>query len=231
MESTNISLLNVFYKIGSEGNKLEADLIKLINNSIENKKSKTLAIGFHGNFLDSICLDNLYYAIPHCYPMQRWPKIRPFRTVAVSETALPFLPDTWDCILAIHLMEFSTSSRQFLQEAFRTMKTGGKLIVISVNKKIVNFFQNNRKIFSRVKRSPNDIVEMIRQESFVVTNIFGVSKQFRFWPYNFSYNMDWYGEILMNNFPLLADIVIIAAEKRRESPEPIKSLEAQYEIL
>ncbi|MDR3179542.1 MAG: class I SAM-dependent methyltransferase [Holosporaceae bacterium] len=231
MESTNISLLKVFYQIGSEGNKLEADMVKIINNNIENKKSKTLAIGFAGNFLDSIYLDDLYYAIPSRYPMLRWPKIRPFRTVAVNETALPFLPNTWDCVLVLHLMEFSTSGRRFLQEVSRTMKMGGKLILVAINKKNDIFFQNKRKIFGKIKHSSHDIIEMIRQESFAVTDVFGLNERFKFWPYSFSYNLDWYGEILVNNFPLLADVVIMVAEKRKESPEPLKSLEAQYEIL
>ncbi|MDR2682063.1 MAG: class I SAM-dependent methyltransferase [Holosporaceae bacterium] len=232
MESTNISLLNVFYKIDSGESKLAADLIALINASIENKKSKTLAIGFCGNFLDSLYVDDLYYAIPSCYPQLRWPSIRPFRTVAVDETALPFSPNTWDCFLALHLLEFSAHSRRFLREAFRTTKMGGKLIVVAVNKKNGNYFQCNRKIFKRVvKHTVHDIIEMITLESFSVTDILGINERFRFWPYNFSYNLDWYGEILLNNFPLLADVVIIVAEKGRELPEPVKSLEAKYEIL
>ncbi|GHT90774.1 hypothetical protein FACS1894122_01930 [Alphaproteobacteria bacterium] len=230
MESTNVSLLNLFYETDSGNSRLESDLVHIINNSIENKRSKTLALGFCGNFLESIYLNELYYAIPQNYPMIRWPNIRPFRTVAVDETALPFWPNTWDCIIAIHFVEFSSNNRKFIIEAFRTLKTGGKLIVIALNKKNSHVFEKNVEITKRVKYNIQDIISMITEEHFSMTNILGINERFRFWPYNFSYNLNWYGEMLIDSFPLLSDVVMMIAEKGGESPEHVRSLDPTYEI-
>ncbi|GHU17469.1 hypothetical protein FACS189472_04400 [Alphaproteobacteria bacterium] len=230
MENTNVSLLNLFYETDSGGSILEADLIRIINNSIENKRSKTLVLGFCGNFLESIYLNELYYAIPKNYPMIRWPNIRPFRTVTVDETSLPFLPNTWDCIIAIHFVEFSSSNRDFIIEAFRTLKTGGKLIVISMNKKNANVLKKNAKITRRVKYNIQDIISMITEEHFSMTNVLGINERFKFWPYNFSYNLNWYGEMLIDSFPLLSDVVMMVAEKGGESPEHVRSLDPVREI-
>jgi hypothetical protein len=72
-------------------------------------------------------------------------------------------------------------------------------------------------------------MQSITGASFSITNILGVNKKFRFWPYNFSYNFNKYSETLISIFPFLSDIVIITSEKVELAPEILESLDAQYE--
>jgi SAM-dependent methyltransferase len=227
MGSTNLSFLGTFYSTDA-GRILASRVAHLIHASLSINNGKTLVMGFCGDYLDKLDTGNLYYAIPKSYPIVRWPQIRPFKTLVVDETMLPFSPDTWDTIILIHFMEFSCNVDEVLSELFRVLKTNGKLIIISVNV-YANKFPKGILKTKNVKHHINDIIKYLMDASFSISNLFGINERFGFWPYSFSYSLNKYSELFVNVFPLLSDVIIITSEKIDIAAEKIHSFHTQCE--
>jgi SAM-dependent methyltransferase len=232
MESATLSFLDAFYKTDS-GQILVSEAARLIETSMNVMGSNVLAVGFSGEYLDKLDNGKLYYAIPSSYPLVHWPKIRPFRTIIVDEAALPFFPNTWDVVVVIHLLEFRRAGSAFLKDVFRILKNDGKLVIISANKNSSvkkSLFATSKKNTAKIiKNDVNEIMRLLTDASFGITGVFGINKKLRFWPYNFSYNINRYNEALISVFPFLSDIVVMMAEKTELVAETVEALDAQYE--
>ncbi len=230
MKCTTLSLLSGFYETDA-GHFLAMDVLQSITSSININSGNLLAIGIGGRYLDKLDTGKLLYAIPKSYPFKHWPKIRPFRTVVVDETTLPFMSNSMDTIVLIHLMEFSEENSALLQDVFRILKVGGKLIVVSINKNNYNNFHKYGISEKCIKYSVEEIIKFISNASFYISSVFGINRKLRFWPYSFSYNFNKYSELLISLFPFFSDLVVIMAEKIEFARETVKALDTQYEAL
>lgn len=230
MKCTTLSLLSDYYETDA-GRLLAMDVLQSITNSINMSSGNLLAIGIGGGYLDELDTGKLLYAIPKSYPFKHWPKIRPFRTVVVDETALPFMPNSIDAIVLIHMMEFSEENSALLQDVFRILKVGGKLIVVSINKNNYNYFHKYGISEKCIKHSVEEIIKYISNASFCISSVFGINRKLRFWPYSFSYNFNKYNELLISFFPFLSDLVVIMSEQIEFAAETVKTLDTQYESL
>lgn len=230
MESTTLSFLNKFYETDA-GKMLASEVSRSITTSINLRNGNLLAIGIGEKYLDELDNGSLLYAVPKSCSFKNWPKIRPFRTVMVDEMALPFMPQSMDAVIMIHTIEFSEKNFDLLKEAFRVLKVGGKLIVISANKNNYNIFRRCNISEKYIKHSIEEIIHSISDASLCISNVLGINRKRRFWPYSFSYNFNKYNEILISLFPFLSDIVIIVSEKVEHAVETIQTLDTQYEPI
>jgi SAM-dependent methyltransferase len=227
MKSTDISSLDTFYETDA-GKIIGSEMTSRICNSLRRSDAKILALGFCANFFEQIRTGDLYYAVPSSYPPVHWPRIRPFKTVAVDETALPFAPDTWDCIIAVHFMEFSTRNDDFLKEAFRVLKMGGKLMAVAVNSGGIPLTGNP--IVRRTRNQVKDIVHAIGNGSFMMTELLCLGAE-RHWQHTFEHVANAYEEIFVQLFSFMSSVVMLTAEKTKLLPESIRPLEVRCETV
>jgi SAM-dependent methyltransferase len=181
-----------------------------------------LFLGFGDAVLDHLDNGKLYYAIPSTYPLIHWPKIRPFKTVAVDVEALPFTSNAFEVIVINHYLEFFSENAKFLDEIFRILKQDGKLLTIALSKRNSSEFQGE-------VRSLKAVVSDIAGASFYVSNVWGINKKAKFLSYNFNYHPNKFGDALLSFFQLLSDIVVVTADKRITATEAVFTLKEKYE--
>jgi SAM-dependent methyltransferase len=183
---------------------------------------RVLFLGFGDTVLDRLDNGKLYYAIPSTYPLIHWPKIRPFKTVAVDVEALPFAPNTFEVVVINHYLEFFSENARFLNEIFRILKQDGKLLTIALSK------QNSSEFRGKI-RSLNAVVSDIAEASFYVSNVWGINKKARFLSYSFNYRQNKLSDALLGFFQLLSNIVVVTADKRTTAAESVFALKEKYE--
>ena len=160
-----------------------------------------------------------------------WPRIRPFRTVIVDEHRLPFMPETWDVVIIVHVSEFLHNNDNFFREVSRILKKNGKLVLVSVNKNNINLFGKGISSIKGVISAKSEITESLSSKYFSIKNIFGVSEEFRFWPYQFSLGLNKFGENFGEISKVFSDVIVIFADKEELSGAmEIEKLNAQYDI-
>jgi SAM-dependent methyltransferase len=231
MKCATLTFLDSFYAT-IPGRILASEVARAVKSSIVAADDSLLSIGFHGEYLDKLDNGKLFHAIPSSQPIAHWPEIRPFRTVIIDETAMPFLPNTWDTVIVIHFMEFFGKNSNFLREISRILKTNGRLIIIIVNKnRETTLPQLQKKHFRKknIKYAPGEIMKLLHNSQFQIIKTIGLDKRFKFWPYSFSYNFDQYEDSLMAFLPILSDVAIIVSQKTELAAETIEALDPQYE--
>lgn len=225
-----LTSLSEFYRsdIGKDiGNRVA----RVVSREVHDREALTIAVGFCDPIVDLLYFKNLFLAIPRGYPTTHWPRIRPFKTVAVDERRMPFLPETWDTIIVMHFVEFSTKNNSFLQEMHRILKTNGKLIVVCVNKNNMNFFSKGMASLHGVSHRKDDIIDRLLEEHFSVDAVVGVSEKFKFWPYWFSYRLNKFSEIFGEYSGLFSDIIVISTSKKEYATlGAVEKLNAQFDV-
>ncbi|MDR2158034.1 MAG: class I SAM-dependent methyltransferase [Holosporaceae bacterium] len=212
---------NLFHDDFRGDNSLAAtssDVLQKLQNAVSDKN--VLLIGAGDDLLDSLDNGKLYYAVPKTYEVIRWPKIRPFRTVAVDPEYLPFAHAVFDLVLVNRYLEFSRRNSRFLSEIFRILKRDGKLMAVTLNRSGVN------KI-----RPVREIVFDISEAAFHVSNICGINKNSRFLSCDFDYNQNAYCKMLIGCLNLLSDVVIITADKADFVSESVRAFKEGYEMI
>ncbi|MDR2268421.1 MAG: class I SAM-dependent methyltransferase, partial [Holosporaceae bacterium] len=199
MEYTKIFYCNDLLKNNAVSK--AANILHELQNIISDKNA--LFIGERDGTIDLLDNGKLYYAIPQYYEFVTWPKIRPFRTVAVDMNSLPFAPGAFYTVVINRYLEFSRKNMKFLSEVFRILKRDGKLVVIA---------HNSLNLHGKI-RSIKEIVSDITEASFHPSNICGISKNANLPSYSFSYDQNKFSEILLGVLCLFSDTVVITADK------------------
>ncbi|MDR2724053.1 MAG: class I SAM-dependent methyltransferase [Holosporaceae bacterium] len=195
-----------------------------LQNSISN--NNTLFLGFGGgDILDFLDNGRFYYAIPKGYKIIHCPRIRPFKTVVVDTNALPFAPNTFEIIVVNHYLEFFEKSAKCLDEIFRILKPEGKLLAVVFNKR--NFLGSSPEKI----RPLIEIVSDIMESSFHPSNVWGINRKARFLSYNFSCDLSRLNTMMLGFFQLLANVVIITADKKDMATESVFALKEKYEAI
>ncbi len=70
--------------------------------------------------------------------LEKYPSNYHYGTVADSYK-LPFVPNTFDLIIASEIIEHVTNPRYFVNELFRVLKPGGKLIISTPYKEVIRY--------------------------------------------------------------------------------------------
>ncbi|MDR1334961.1 MAG: class I SAM-dependent methyltransferase [Holosporaceae bacterium] len=216
----SISSLTEFYE-KDMGQELVKQLADLLSSTLNIANENVLVIGFGREYLESLRIKNVYYAIPNGYPVGHWPRIRPFRTIVIDEKSMPFQPHVWDVVMVIHFMEFCENNTFFLEELQRIIRNKGRLIIVAANK---NSIFPKKYAIRNIKISVGDMLSLLDNASFEATNIFGINDKFKFWPNSFSHHLNKCSEVIVDIFPLISNIVVIMAEKMKLADIPLKAL-------
>lgn len=228
MKCTSISFLNSFYK-SSNGESIAAKVSAHLLHDSELFRGNVVAYGFGSPYLDKIDNSNLYFAIPDSYPLYRWPKIRPFKTVAIDSEAQPFKSASFDVALVFHVFEFLGDQEKFLAEIRRVLKPNGILVIVLFNKYGFNSIFLKRKInYKNIRYTIDEISNILANNRFEVKNITGKNQNLNFWPENVSYFLTKYADSLALSLPAFADVSIIKAQKIDFATESIEVLVPEY---
>jgi SAM-dependent methyltransferase len=215
MEYTKSFCQGVSDKNGSAAG-MTSDIIRKLQSVISDRR--TLFVGYDEDILDASDNGRLYCAIPKTFSEKvPWPKIRPFKTVAVDVNSLPFADETFEIVVANHCFEFGDRNIVFLNEIFRVLKQDGKAVTTVINGRNLN-----KKLFPGKIRSPGEIISDMNSVSFRISNIWGTNRKSRLLSYDFDYNQNKMSELLLFFFHLLSDVMVITADKTDEAPESIR---------
>jgi SAM-dependent methyltransferase len=108
---------------------------------------RLLGIGYATPYLREIGreAERVLAFMPAAQGVVNWPLEEPNRAALVSEDCLP-LPDACiDRVLAVHVLEGATSAADVLQEIWRVLAPGGRLLVV---------VPNRRGIWARAETTP-----------------------------------------------------------------------------
>lgn len=214
MRQTNLQLLRDIYgsNYGTGFRDRVIDLLRAVIND-----QKVLFAGYANPYFDMLQDDDVSFAVPAEYGKQTMPLSK--KTVLLEAKKLPFSDNSFDIVVAAHLLEFSRYSAEFLHEFARVLYGQGTLINLSLNKHLPK-----RKI-----RSSNNIFQMIENNhKFEIKKIIGLGNGLQIWPYDFDVNVSKYNVFLMNMLPMLSDMVLIRASKIEFAP--ISAFEPSYGI-
>jgi len=147
MMATTTQYLNNFYQTP-----LGKGVASIINNVIGGLWSKAdgqtiVGTGHaHPYLTQFLCATNqTLLAIPQKSNAQCWPTNDNNSAVVIDETLWPFQTDSIDKLVMVHHLEFSVLKSKLLQQAWRTLKPNGEIIIIVPNK---------NSIWSRSSRTP-----------------------------------------------------------------------------
>ena len=76
-------------------------------------------------------------AMPQGQGVIHWPPNQPSSVVLTEENKLPFPDNSIDRILLVHAVEFTEHLRPMLREAWRTLASGGRILVVVPNRRSV----------------------------------------------------------------------------------------------
>ena len=79
--------------------------------------------------------DRSLAAMPQGQGVIHWPPNQPSRVVLTEENRLPFPDNSIDRILLVHAVEFTEHLRPMLREAWRTLSSGGRVLVVVPNRR------------------------------------------------------------------------------------------------
>lgn len=163
---------------------------------------KALLIGFGEPFLSNINDESLCYAIPKGYKISHWPKLRPFRTVIIDTSAMPFAANSWDTVVLINCAEYSEDCETLFKELFRITAPECKLIIFAFNQ-----FSTAKKL-SYVRNSLVSIADTMQNSSFALQKIHCVNLKINFMP-----SLPIYRNATLHFSELVSDAVIIESDK------------------
>ena len=180
---------------------------------------QVLMLGFGSRFLDGIPEAHLFYAIPEGYEISRWPRLRPFRTVVVNEEKLPFVPECFDVIVVVHVLEYEHRPDAFLKEISRILKKGGNLVIVSINKQCWNM--NTRQVCHLLR----DQLMLLNANNFCLQQICYINSLLRMYDRSHIFKY-----IFLRSIAFLFNITILDVTKKSDTPELIMNFQEKYGI-
>ena len=216
MKYSNANSLKSFYDSAS-GNIVVSRISEYLKSGLN--KKRTLLIGYGTPFLEKISNEKLFYAIPHGYEVNRWPEIRPFRTVVVDESKLPFVSGSFDVVIVLNFLEYCKNIESFLDEISRILTKDGNLVVISFNR--FGFPEESKKIKHSIKK----ILSITSDRDFQLQQIYCVNKKLRLFHHLKSFKY-----LLLKTFPFLYDIIILDEIKKTAAVEAVVNFREEYNL-
>ena len=113
----------------------------------DTKGYRVVGIGYTQPYLDLFLneADNCIAINPAGMGSFLWPENAPNRSVLAEETELPIETNSVDRVLLVHSLEYAEMPKANMQEIFRILKSNGRLIVLTPNR---------RGLWSRAEWSP-----------------------------------------------------------------------------
>ena len=101
------------------------------------KNARVFGLGFATPYLGAIRseADVLGALMPAQQGVIRWPEGNANETVLVEEAELPLRDDSADCLLLVHMLEWSENTRDLLRELWRVLAPNGRLLIVVPNRR------------------------------------------------------------------------------------------------
>ena len=101
------------------------------------KNARVFGLGFATPYLGAIRseADVLGALMPAEQGVIQWPEGNANETVLVEEGELPLRDDSADCILLVHMLEWSGDARELLRELWRVLAPNGRLLIVVPNRR------------------------------------------------------------------------------------------------
>lgn len=101
------------------------------------KNARVFGLGFATPYLGAIRseADVLGALMPAQQGVIRWPEEKANETVLVDEVELPLRDDSADCILLVHMLEWSGNRGELLRELWRVLAPNGRLLIVVPNRR------------------------------------------------------------------------------------------------
>ncbi len=101
------------------------------------KNARIFGLGFATPYLGAIRseADVLGALMPAEQGVIQWPEGNANETVLVEEAELPLRDDSADCILLVHMLEWSENARELLRELWRVLAPNGRLLIVVPNRR------------------------------------------------------------------------------------------------
>jgi SAM-dependent methyltransferase len=101
------------------------------------KNARVFGLGFATPYLGAIRSDAdvLGALMPARQGVIRWPEGNANETVLVEEAELPLRDDSADCILLVHMLEWSENAGELLRELWRVLAPNGRLLIVVPNRR------------------------------------------------------------------------------------------------
>ena len=101
------------------------------------KNARVFGLGFATPYLGAIRseADVLGALMPAQQGVIRWPEESANETVLVEEIELPLRDDSADCIILVHMLEWSGNTRELLRELWRVLAPNGRLLIVVPNRR------------------------------------------------------------------------------------------------
>ena len=102
----------------------------------KSKGERVLGLGYTSPFIRPFMDDAqaVYLAIPQRFGALPWPHLGPNCVTLTDPQNLPFAPGTFDKILMVHGLEFMEHSGPVLEECWRILAPGGRLLICTPNR-------------------------------------------------------------------------------------------------
>jgi SAM-dependent methyltransferase len=101
------------------------------------KNARVFGLGFATPYLGAIRseADVLGALMPAQQGVVRWPEEKANETVLVEEQELPLRDDSADCIVLVHMLEWSENTGGLLRELWRVLAPQGRLVIVVPNRR------------------------------------------------------------------------------------------------
>lgn len=190
----------------------------------EVKRESLLGLGYACPYLSPFIDDqNLGIALmPAQQGVVHWPGGRTNLSLLADDLRLPFHDNCFERIIVAHSLEFSDNTEAFLQEIWRVLAPGGRLLVI---------VPNRSGIWSRVESTPfghgrpfsrSQLVRLLEEEQFSIIQgdsvVFMPPSRSRFWLRSAGV-LEKLGSRLCG---FMGGIVLMEAEKQVFAIKPVK---------
>ncbi|MGK2741086.1 class I SAM-dependent methyltransferase [Tepidicaulis sp. LMO-SS28] len=151
-----------------------------------------------------------------------WPKEGPNRTALIEDTDWPLPDDSLDRLLLVHTVENSEALGAMLRQAWRVLKPGGRLLIVTPNR---------RGIWARREATPfghgrpftrGQLMRLLRDSMFAPTDW---SAALYFLPFDWRPLLRWAGgfESGLKMFgPRFAGVLLVEAAKQFYAGTPVK---------
>lgn len=216
MKYSNFNSLKNFYDSAS-GEEAATRISEYLKSRLTKKKA--LLIGYGKPFLEKMSDEKLFYAIPYGYEINRWPEIRPFRTVVIDETELPFVSESFDVVVILNFLEYCKNAESFLDEISRILNKEGNLKIISFNKFI---FSNKH---SRIRHSIKRLLSLADARGFYLQEIYCINKNLHLF-----HHLKAFRYLLLKTFPFFYDIIILDEIKKTAASEAVINFQEKYKF-
>lgn len=163
----DVSDLKNFYR-SAYGKAVYLEVSKLLKEFLLPNPSKRLFVGFGVPYTKQY--NGLLLMLAHM-GIYAWPNQPDNCSALTYEHQWPFSDQEFDEIILLHGLEYSQNANELIDESFRCLKSEGKLIVITPNRRGVWAHNDKTPLGFGKPYSLTQLVNILNKKSFMIVNV------------------------------------------------------------